>query len=132
MNDPHVEWLLYRIEPNEYVGYDREGPFEHESKTFHLRVEEWNARFEMKEHFATGSDAKVAVEPFIRKWEFRAALQRGPDTFSLQFAKAHIVDRQPTPESSGGVLRGHIGTGAPRLSGSIAARFPIPDRAGEG
>ena len=57
---------------------------------FSVRVRDCEARFEMKDHFGTAEAARNIVEPFIREWEFVAALKRAPGDFELHFENAEI------------------------------------------
>jgi len=78
MNDPHVSALVYRVKHDETVNYDKAIPLEYETAIFKVSVKSCEARFDMKEHFPTVEQAREVVEPFIRQWEFAAALDRDP------------------------------------------------------
>ena len=97
VNDPHVVALNYRIDHSSSVGYDNAAPLDHSEEAFDIHVEDGRVRFVMKRHHATESEAVEAVEDYIRAWERFAALQNGPNEFTLVFAGAEIKDRDPKP-----------------------------------
>ena len=107
MNDPKVVALIYMVEHNNSFSYKNAGPLRYrESPEFDLTVEDKIARFEFKTHYADKDEALKAIEPFIRHWEFEAAMQVGPGSFSLRYKEAEIVDRNPSPpEPSSGPLQ---------------------------
>ncbi len=112
MNDPHVAALLYRVEHGESVSYKEAETLVLEEPTFRLEVKDNQARFELKNHYATEEEAREAIEDYIRAWEFSACLESGPDSFQLKFHKAEIVDRNPTP----GVVYFQFRTSMPRVT----------------
>jgi hypothetical protein len=97
MNDPRVSVLVYRVRHDETVNYDKASPLAYETANFKVSVNGSEARFAMKEHFATVDQALEVVWPFIRQWEFAVALDRGPGEFELVFLDAVVEDRKPTP-----------------------------------
>ncbi len=74
MNDPHVVALIYSIEHNDSVDYSEASHFEHEEESFHVSVDNRKVCFRFKDHHATEGEAREAIEPYIRCWEFKAAL----------------------------------------------------------
>ena len=97
MNDPHVETLHYAVTHSESVAYDKAGPLEHEEPGFGVQIENLRARIRMKDHYPTAESARAAVEPFLRNWEFLAALRFGPDELAFRYESADIIERNPTP-----------------------------------
>ena len=95
MNDPQVETLIYRVRHHESVDYSNVEPLSYDHDDFRVDVKDEEARFELKHHFATEQEARQAVDPFIRDWEFDACLRGGPGCFELEFIGSVIVDRQP-------------------------------------
>ena len=124
MNDPHVVALNYKIEHHSSVDYDGATPLDHSEEAFDIHAERSNVRFVMKRHCATKSEALEAIEGYIRAWEHLAALQYGPNEFTLVFDGAEIEDRDPTPgvvyasarpirvKASLGEATGHVSRGA--------------------
>ena len=128
MNDPHVVALNYRIEHHSSVDYDGASPLDHSETDFEIHVEGNNVRFAMKRHCATESEAMEAVEGFIRAWEHLAALQDGPNQFTLVFDGAEIEDRDPTPGVVYAIpkpLRVKLSLGEPTIHVSKGA-YPQP------
>ena len=97
MNDPRVSVLVYRVRHDETVSYEKASPLEYETTSFTASIKGGEAHFEMKEHFPTAAQAREAVGPFIRQWEFAAALDRDPGEFELVFLDAVVEERKPTP-----------------------------------
>ena len=97
MNDPHVEALIYVVEHDKSSDYSLAKTIEIENTTFHLKIEDSEARFELKEHYPTRQQAQQVIQPFIQQWELRASLKAGPGTFALKFKQAEMIDRKPTP-----------------------------------
>ena len=98
MNDPHVVALNYCINYGDTIDYSRAKCLELDNSGFRLTVEDKKARFELKEHYATEEQARAALADYIHVWEFDATLRYGnPDSFGLEFGKAEIINRNPTP-----------------------------------
>ena len=116
MNDPHVVALLYSVNHGKSHDYSKAVPLVRDEPDFRLEIKNNQARFEMKEHFATKNDARKAVEDYIRNWEFDACLKGGEDCFKLEFIKAIREDRRPTP----GVITGDGGPVRVRVDISVA------------
>ena len=128
MNDPHVVSLLYEIEHTASVDYSKAEAFEHCEDAFDVQVEDGRARFTMKTHFATESDARGFVEDYIRSWELHALLTGGPGTFKLRFDRANIEDRSPTTgvvSLAAGPIRLAITLGKPQVTVSPPS-YPSP------
>ena len=127
MNDPHVVALIYRIDHGDSIDYSQAPRLDVEEPRFRLTVEDRRARFEFKVHYATEERARQEIAEYIRVWEFDATLKRGnPDSFRLQFEKAEVIDRNPTP----GAVRisGRLevrGTGSARITLRVPA-YPAP------
>ena len=110
MNDPHVVALRFRIKHSESIDYSEAEPLSIEEADFRVDVEERRVRFEFKKHFTTEQEAREAIADYIQPRQIDASLRRGnADAFKLEFDKAEIVDRNPTP-------------GAVRLSASFEAQ----------
>lgn len=97
MNDPHVVALIYRVEHGNSVDYREAKPLILEEPAFRVEIKDNQARFELKGHYATKEDARNAIRDYINDWESDACLEHGPDSFRLQFERAEIEDRNPTP-----------------------------------
>ena len=91
MNDPHV------VEYDKSSDYSLAKNIEIEHTAFRLKLEDSEARFELKEHYPTWQQAQQAIQPFIQQWELRASLESGPGVFPLKFKQPEMIDRKPTP-----------------------------------
>ena len=127
MNDPHVVALIYRVEHGNSVDYREAEPLIREEFAFRLEVKNNQARFGLKEHYATEEDARNAIRDYIDNWVFDVCLTHGPDSFRLQFDKAEIKDRNPTPGIKDVAFT--IRAGAPTVSIAVSKmvlRYPAP------
>lgn len=97
MNDPHVVVLIYHIEHDNSVNYEKTRPLVRDEPAFRVKVKDEKVYFKLKEHYATESEARKSIKEYIRVWEFDAGLRGDPDDFKLKFDRAKIVDRNPTP-----------------------------------
>ncbi len=122
MNNPHVEALIYRVVHSETIEY--QGTREIERCEFRVEIEDDQASFYMKEHFANVQDARAAIQPFIEQWEFEETLKSGPGTFSLWFDHPKMIDRDPTP----GIISisFHVSSGSPEVRMSVTVCKPYP------
>ena len=130
MNDPHVVALFYQIGHGQSVDYREVKPSDHEEKGFRLKIADEQVCFEFKTHYATKDAARKAVEDYIREWEFNACLEGGPDSFTLNFRRAHIEDRKP-PLPVPGVksISMHVRAGSPTVTiGAtvVKTHYPAP------
>ena len=127
MNDPHVVALIYRVEHGNSVDYREANPLVRDEPAFRLEVKDNQARFELKNHYATEKDARNVIRDYIDSWEIDACLEHGPDSFRLQFDKAEIRDRKPTPGIKDVAVT--FRSGAPTMSVALtrcALNYPIP------
>ena len=107
MNDPQVVALIYTVEHGISVSYENAAPLRNfETPEFDLTVEDNIARFELKKFYADRYEAREAIEPFIQQWEFETTVWLGPNSFSLRYNEAEIIDRNPLPpDPSSGPLQ---------------------------
>ena len=99
MNDPHVVALIYVVEHEESVDYGTAETIKEERSTFRLTLQGGEARFELKEDYASLQQAQKAIQPFIEQWELRTSLAYGPGNFALRFKRSEMIDRDPEPGS---------------------------------
>ncbi len=95
MNAPHVKAIHYFIEHDDSVDYSDVAPLVYEDELFCIQADKVDVIFEPKIHYATEEEAKSAVEGFVRRWEFEAALRAGSAGFKLIYAGIDIIDRKP-------------------------------------
>ena len=127
LNDLHVEALIYAIEHDRSVSYERATPMEVERQGFSLKVEAERVRFAMKEHYSSEGEAQAAVQPFIDQWEFNETLRTGSGQFALRFDHSEIEDRQPTPDViavSAHPVRFNVTVSMPTVT--VSRPFPHP------
>ena len=126
---PHVVALHFRVLHGDAIDYGQAEPLTRDEPGFRLTVQDNAARFEFKEgqHHPTVESALDAVSDFIRAWEFDANLMGGDsESFRLDFKRAEIVDRRPTPgEILLDPLVVRVGLGSPKVI-SKAPRYPTP------
>ena len=118
VNDPHVIALHYAVEHRNSVNYQNASPVCHETPEFHLTLEDNNARFELKEHYADENEARQAIEPFVRCWEFESGLRSGPRNFSLRYRRAEIRNRRAVTHVLGNV------TASAKIT--VSKQYPSP------
>lgn len=97
MADRRVTALLYRIEHNDTVDYEKAPPLEFEAPDFSVYVRDGTVRFTLKQDVDDLERARAIVEPFIRTWELWAAVERGSGEFTLRYSTAEIVDPLADP-----------------------------------
>lgn len=100
MRDPHVVALIYRLETDETVSFDKPPPLDWETEAFRMRLSDGVARFEMSEHYSTSAAAREKVDLFLKAWEINAALDLGRPEIRFRFDNAEIIDRDPPPPGS--------------------------------
>ena len=127
--------MIYTVGPVNSKRYDKASPLRYcLSPEFDLTVMDKVARFEFKKSYASEAEALRAVEPFIEHWEFEAAMQFGPGSFSLLYERAEIIDRKPSPPEPGvRRLRAHLRIPTPTISARIsysAPQYPPPPAGG--
>ena len=97
MNDPHVVALIYHIEHDNSVNYEKTRPLVRDEPAFRVKVKDKKVCFKLKKDYATESEARQSIDEYIRIWELDAGLKHGHDYFELKFDRAKIVDRNPPP-----------------------------------
>lgn len=131
MNDPHVVALEYRIEHGPAIDWSQAKPLNVQNDSFDIQVSNGRVRFLFNKHYATEREARDCVEErYIPNWEFKAVLERGPDTFRLVFDRSDIEDRNPLPGPRGLSLRASAGVPEVRvgLAPPMPTWFPEPPR----
>lgn len=106
MKDPHVKSLHYHVVPGPHVDYEKAVPITVETDEFTLHVNQKEATFEMKEHYATEEEAKAVADTFLRCWEVLIGLEQNPGDLKFGLQRADVVDRAPA-ETDSTVLNVH-------------------------
>ena len=127
MNDPHVVALIYVVEHEDSVDYGTAETIEEERSTFRLTLQDGEARFELKEDYASPQQARKAIQPFIEQWELRTSLAYGPGNFALRFKRPEMIDRDPEP----GVISvsadaAHFNVAISTPSVTVSRQYPRP------
>ncbi|HEY3742928.1 MAG TPA: hypothetical protein VGL53_23940 [Bryobacteraceae bacterium] len=97
MNDPHVDWLSYRIELGAGILLVDRAPIEHETDDFKVALAVGKGLFKLKSHFATAKEARACVDPFVRAWEIDDGLRTSPGQLRFVYENYGVIDRNPTP-----------------------------------
>ena len=97
MNDPYVVALIYHIEHDNSVNYEKTRPLFRDEPAFRVKVKDKKVCFKLKGDYATEAETRKSIDEYIRVWELDAGLRQGHDYFELKFDRAKIVDRNPTP-----------------------------------
>ena len=134
MNEPHVEWLSYRLELGPGLTITNPPPLEHETEHFKLKLDASRLTVSMKEHHASRESAEENVRPFLRGWEIDNSLAHGPGAFRFMYEDASVIDLNPPPPEGSRSIRVVAGAmsiigGRATLSatGSVVRRaYPAP------
>jgi hypothetical protein len=97
MRDPHVVALRYRLETDSSLIFDNPLPRNHDTDEFTLCLAEGVLTCTMTMHYATATEARAVVDPFLWAWELDEALRQGHRVLWFTFDKAEIIDRDPPP-----------------------------------
>jgi hypothetical protein len=103
MNDPHVEWLKYRLKTTPYDRFDSPPLLVQEYDAFHIYLEDGVLTIEMKEHHDSVQSAKQAVEIFLKSWKIDAALKYNRSFIDFEFDHPSVIDRNPLPKTPQGL-----------------------------
>jgi hypothetical protein len=129
----HVVSLRYSLKANEQYSYKEPLPVEFETGEARFRLADGELKCDMKKHFASGEDARAAVEPALRAWEVDADLRRNRGDLRFKFERAEVIDRSPQQP---GELRGIVhGVGAVSATGTLSTHvinstYPEPPSRG--
>lgn len=100
MNDPHVEWLRYRLELGPSLHFIDPRTREAETEHFTLMLDAGKLTVRMKEHHASVESAKARLQPFLRAWELDNALKYGSGAFRFVYEDSGMIDRNPPAPGS--------------------------------
>lgn len=108
MRDPHVKAVYYEIMSGEGISYRDPEALEFSNHLGSFYASENRLQVMPTEHFASGTDAREALEPFLKAWEINADLTRNIGMLRFKFEKIDVIDRDPSPPGSPQVL--HVGS----------------------
>lgn len=95
MNKPHIEKLFYKIITKGNVDYEDAPDVSSENEIFKMVTSDKQVSFEMKKHFSSEQDAKIATDQFLNMWEITIGLENDPDDIGFKFDRSEIVDLEP-------------------------------------
>ena len=76
LNDPHVEYLTYRLTTAETLEFEDPPSLEIETEKLALRLEQAMLTVWPKGHFASVKDARKLVDPYLESWEAYETIRR--------------------------------------------------------
>jgi hypothetical protein len=74
MNDPHVEWLVYRLETAATLVFQKPEPREDDTSSFHLRLEDGGLTVTMKDHYASVEEARRGDDLHVEERQHEVVL----------------------------------------------------------
>ena len=95
MREPHVDWLLYRMECAPTTSFENPPAIEVETPDFRLTLRDAIAKFDLKKHHPTTEQARISVAPFLRAWEIDAGLSTRPGEIRFVYERSGVSDRNP-------------------------------------
>src|SRR5215211_5969117 len=124
MNDPHVEALHYRLVSDETEAtFDAPPAREADRGAFQVRLADGILTVTMTDHHATEASARAQIEPYLRAWSIKTALDYPRLLMQFDYIGPTIVDRDPPPAPPGSVV---VPVQPLRMSvRSLQARVPI-------
>lgn len=127
MNDPHVEWLRYRVELGPTLSSTTDpSPKEYEVDGFVLQLEAGKLTIPIKEHHPSVESASDRVTPLLRSWELDTDLTYGPRALRFIYEDSKVIDRDPPPPGTSRPFI-HLASGGLELGGSAEMSF-VPGR----
>jgi hypothetical protein len=100
MNKPHIDKLFYKIITKDNVDYVNAPAVSLENETFKMVTSNNEVTFEMKKHFSSEQDAKIATDEFLNKWEIIIGLENAPDDIRFKFDRSEVVHFEPNQNES--------------------------------
>jgi hypothetical protein len=100
MRDPHVERLFFEIGAGEGTSYRNPPPLCFSNALGEFKATDGLLVVEPLDHFASKTDARTVIEPFLRSWEIETDLTAGIGTIRFRFKRAETIDRDPPASGS--------------------------------
>ena len=126
MNDPKVQALYYRVGHDDTIDYAKAPPVEHFEPNFRIRIADGKAEVEPIVTYRSIDEARAAVEPFLRMWEVKATLERGPGELTFAYQCAEVIDRNPTDARAVLAGIGSVGVGVTAVLHVSRGQYPPP------
>jgi hypothetical protein len=90
-SEPHVSSLTYRLGTSDFFEFENPADLTFDTQDFKGRISAGVLTLEPKLHFTTEEEARVLADPFVRAWEFDAALCQGRPSFHFEFQGSMII-----------------------------------------
>lgn len=130
MRDPHVVRLRYSLKAPESVTYKGPPAVHFSRPEFELILNDQAAVCIMASHYATVEAARAVVDPCLRAWEIKAALDLSDLGLRFVYEDAEVIDRHPPPPGSPQILTGSAAVAlGSAFSGTLhvtRSRYPEP------
>ena len=130
MRNPHVDWLVYRLEWPSTTTFQNPPPVECDTAAFHVVLHDGQVRFDFKEHHTTVESAHSSVAPFLRAWEISAGLTYGANKVHFVYENAGLTERDQRlgdPTEISAHLSAKFGLSASATV--VRASYPEPPKA---
>ena len=133
MQDPHVAAVYYRISSAEGLPFGNPPPVALSNHLGVFEVTEGRLMVRPADHYASGTEARTVLDPFLRAWEVDADLSRGIGSIRFEFDSVRKIDRNP-PAKSGSSVSIAAETGGLTVTGIAATilitqdTYPPPPR----
>jgi hypothetical protein len=89
--------LRYKVTHRSNVDYKNAPTLTWHGPDFSVVLRDNMATVELNGHYASASEARQVVDPFMRSWTVLAEVNGDPGVFSLDYVDAVIEDRSPPP-----------------------------------
>lgn len=104
MNKPYINKLFYRIITKDNVDYDNAPALSFENEIFKMATSKNEVTFEMRKHFSSEEDARIATDKFLKTWEILIGLENDPDDIKFKFDRSDVIDLEPNKNENKAVL----------------------------
>lgn len=106
MNDPHVEYLIYRLRTTEGLNFKDPAPLDRQTDTMSFWLEDEVLTVWPREAFSSEEEAREAVDPYLRSWEAHEAIRHsGKKVIIFDFETSKALDQDPPPPGATQVIR---------------------------
>lgn len=130
MHDPYVKVLYYQITTGEGISYLDPEPLNFSNHLGDFNAANNRLAVKVSEHFAEVTDAREAIEAFLKSWEIDTDLNRNVGMLRFKFETADVIDRNPPSLGTPQVLYAK-GVSAIRISSTASVhlackKYPKP------
>jgi hypothetical protein len=100
MHDPHVQALHYNVGSVETISYKDPQPLTFTNHLGEFALSDRKLRIVPIEYFSSETEARSAIEPFLRAWEIGTDLTSNFGMIRFEFERVELIDRNP-PQPGG-------------------------------